>query len=32
MDYLVLGPYLLDKTKQPKLEDDVDWRKVYGLD
>jgi len=32
MDHLVLGPYLLDKTKQPPLRDDVDWRSEYQLD
>jgi carbamoyltransferase len=32
MDNLVLGPYLLDKTKQPALRDDVDWRSEYQLD
>ncbi len=32
MDHLVLGPYLLDKAKQPPLRDDVDWRSQYRLD
>lgn len=32
MDYLVLGHYLLDKKKQPKLRDDEDWRSQYELD
>jgi carbamoyltransferase len=32
MDYLALGPYLLDKAKQPPLRDDVDWRSEYQLD
>ncbi len=32
MDYLVLGPFLLDKKKQPPLKDDVDWRKQFELD
>lgn len=32
MDYLVLGPFLLDKEKQPKLKDDVDWRNQFALD
>jgi carbamoyltransferase len=32
MDHLVLGPYLLDKAKQPPLRDDVDWRSQYQLD
>lgn len=32
MDYLVIGDYLLDKTMQPKLEGDVDWRNQFELD
>jgi carbamoyltransferase len=32
MDHLVLGPFLLDKKRQPALQDDVDWRKAYELD
>ena len=32
MDNLVLGPYLLEKEKQPPLRDDVDWRSEYQLD
>jgi len=32
MDFLVLGNYILDKTMQPKLEDDTDWRKEFELD
>ncbi len=32
MDYLVLGPFLLDKKKQPALKDDKDWRKEFSLD
>ena len=32
MDYLVLGNYLLDKQKQQKIENDIDWRKEYELD
>ncbi len=32
MDYLVLGPFLLDKEKQPKLRDDVNWREQFTLD
>jgi carbamoyltransferase len=32
MDNLVLGPYLLEKSKQPPLRDDVDWRSEYQLD
>jgi carbamoyltransferase len=32
MDYLVLGSFLLDKQKQPKLKEDTDWRSQYALD
>ncbi len=32
MDYLVLGPFLLDKKAQPALKADSDWRKEYQLD
>ncbi|TMB01528.1 MAG: hypothetical protein E6J57_06195 [Deltaproteobacteria bacterium] len=32
LEHLVLGPYLLDKAKQPPLRDDVDWRSEYQLD
>ncbi|MBI3767699.1 MAG: carbamoyltransferase [Deltaproteobacteria bacterium] len=32
MEHLVLGPYLLDKTRQPALRDDLDWRTQYQLD
>jgi carbamoyltransferase len=32
MDCLVLGPYLLLKSAQPPLRDDVDWRSEYQLD
>lgn len=32
MDYLVLGPFILDKKDQKPLEDDEDWRKQYALD
>ncbi len=32
MDYLVLGPYILDKKSQPQLKDDTDWRSQYELD
>jgi carbamoyltransferase len=32
MDRLVLGSYVLDKTKQPALADDVDWRQEFQLD
>ncbi len=32
MDYLVVGPYLLDKKQQPPLKEDVDWRTLFELD
>jgi carbamoyltransferase len=32
MDYLVVGPCLLDKADQPPLREDVDWRTLYELD
>jgi len=32
MDHLVLGSFVLDKTRQPALRDDVDWRSEYQLD
>ncbi len=32
MDYLVLGPFLLDKKEQPPLDEEIDWTKQYVLD
>jgi carbamoyltransferase len=32
MDHLVLGHYLLAKTDQPPLREDVDWRTLFELD
>jgi carbamoyltransferase len=32
MDYLIMGNYLLDKTEQPPLREDVDWRQLFALD
>jgi carbamoyltransferase len=32
MDTLVLGSFVLEKSRQPALEEDVDWRNVYQLD
>lgn len=32
MDFLVLEDCILDKSKQPKLEGDSDWRNEYELD
>jgi carbamoyltransferase len=32
MDYLVLGPFLLDKKVQPRFEEKGDWRQEFQLD
>lgn len=32
IDYLAIGSYILDKTKQPAWHHDVDWKKEYELD
>jgi len=32
MDYLVMGGFLLDKTEQKALKDDIDWRSRFELD
>jgi carbamoyltransferase len=32
MDYLVLGPFLVDKQAQPELQERGDWRTEYKLD
>ncbi len=32
IDYLVLGPFLLDKTKQPEWKEGGDWRQEFQLD
>jgi carbamoyltransferase len=32
MDYLVLGPFLLDKKKQPKWQEKGNWREEFALD
>jgi carbamoyltransferase len=32
MDYLAMGSYLLDKTEQTPMEEDINWRKEYELD
>jgi carbamoyltransferase len=32
MDYLVLGDFIFDKTRQPPWEEKNDWRDDYGLD
>jgi carbamoyltransferase len=32
IDYLAMGPYLLDKRAQPAAPEPGDWRQEYGLD
>jgi carbamoyltransferase len=32
IDFLVIGPYLLDKTKQPAWKETADWRSQFQLD
>jgi len=32
IDYLVLGPFLLDKREQPSFEDDDRWKQEFQLD
>lgn len=32
IDYLVLGPFLLDKTKQPEWKEGSDWQQEFQLD
>jgi carbamoyltransferase len=32
MDYLVMGPFLLEKSQQKPLSTDVDWKKQFELD
>ena len=32
MDYLALGPFLLDKAEQPPWQEDKDWRQEFELD
>ena len=32
MDYLVIGPFLLDKRAQPEWQEKRDWRQDYQLD
>ncbi|MCX6639473.1 MAG: carbamoyltransferase [bacterium] len=32
MDYLIMGPFLLDKKDQPPLKEDIDWKKEFELD
>jgi carbamoyltransferase len=32
MDYLIMGKFLLDKTEQRPLDQDIDWRQEFELD
>jgi carbamoyltransferase len=32
MDYLIMGPYLLDKKQQKSLKKDINWKEVFELD
>ena len=32
IDYLVLGPFLLDKRRQPEWKEEGDWRQEFQLD
>ena len=32
MDYLVLGPFLLDKKDQPPWAEEIEWTEQYVLD
>ncbi len=32
IDHLVVGPFLLDKTKQPEWQESADWRTEFQLD
>ena len=32
MDWLAIGPFLLEKGEQPVWREDVDWRELYELD
>jgi carbamoyltransferase len=32
IDYLVLGPFLLDKPEQPEWQESEDWRREFQLD
>ena len=32
IDYLVLGPFLLDKAQQPEWQESGDWRREFQLD
>jgi carbamoyltransferase len=32
LDYLVLGPFLLEKVEQPAWEESVNWQQEFQLD
>ena len=32
IDYLVLGPFLLDKTRQPEWKESAEWQREFQLD
>jgi carbamoyltransferase len=32
MDYLAMGPFLLDKLQQKPMDTDIDWKKKFELD
>lgn len=32
MDYLVMGDYFFDKSKQSKIENDINWKEEFNLD
>jgi carbamoyltransferase len=32
MDYLVMGDYLFEKSKQPEWDEKQDWKNEYALD
>jgi carbamoyltransferase len=32
IDHLVLGPFLLDKARQPAWEEKADWKSEFQLD
>jgi carbamoyltransferase len=32
IDYLVLGPFVLDKAQQPAWREDADWQTEFQLD
>ncbi len=32
IDYLIMGPFILNKKNQPPLREDIDWRKTFEPD